>query len=92
MIQITEHKDLELRNRIVELEFNSVEEFFMYIMESRANGQHTQARELFNGLSEGMQGQMAAFFRWVEETFYYDAENGELQDQITELKRYFNYK
>ena len=49
------------------LGFDTIEQYFGYIVESRYNGQHTQAKELFYYLEEGMQGQRVAFFRWLED-------------------------
>jgi hypothetical protein len=49
------------------LGFRKIEQYYGYIVESRANGQHTQARELFEDLCEGMQGQQVEFFRWLQE-------------------------
>lgn len=34
-----------------DLSLSSIEEYFEYILDSRTNGQHTQAKELFNELS-----------------------------------------
>ena len=49
------------------LGFRKIEQYYGYIVDSRANGQHTQARELFADLCEGMQGQKVEFFRWLQE-------------------------
>jgi hypothetical protein len=46
-------------------EFDSMDDYFQYIVQSRNNGQHKQARELFFAMSEGMQGQRADFFEYV---------------------------
>ena len=48
-------------------DFDSIEDYFQYIVESRINGQHRQAKELFYALSEGMQGQRADFFEHIGE-------------------------
>lgn len=42
-------------------DMNDEFEFYAYIVESRLNGQHSQAKELFFMLSQGMQGQRAYF-------------------------------
>ena len=47
--------------------FDTIHEFYEYIVESRTNGQHSQAKGLFNCLSDDMQGQQVEFFRWLNE-------------------------
>ena len=49
------------------LGFRKIEQYFGYIVESRYNGQHTQVKELFYDLEEGMQGQRVAFYRWLQD-------------------------
>lgn len=76
------------------LQMDSIEDYFDYIMESKINGQHNQARQLFFCLSQddGMQhkGQRSHFFDYISELYYYEAiHNGE-EDPIEELKKYFN--
>jgi hypothetical protein len=55
------------REDLKALGFRKIEQYFGYIVESRYNGQHTQAKELFYDLEEGMQGQRVAFYRWLPE-------------------------
>lgn len=74
------------------LEMETIEDYFEYILESKANGQHTQARELFRELSEGMQGQRADFFNWAETTYYYEAQDSDEQDELGALREYFRRK
>jgi hypothetical protein len=74
---------------IDELGFEFLEDYFDYILESKINGQHKQARELFNKLSEGMQGQRAAFFDYVETLYHYETSE-ETGNPFEELKEYFN--
>lgn len=71
-----------------ELGFNTIEEYFDYILESRANGNHRQARRLFYDLEDGMQGPRRDFFDYVEATYYYDACDNGTEDAIRELKQY----
>ena len=66
------------------LDMPSIEEYFQYVIDSRVNGQHTQSKELFRHLSEGMQGQRANFFRWYEESYT------PTESDRRELKKYFN--
>jgi hypothetical protein len=42
------------REDLKALGFRKIEQYFGYIVESRYNGQHTQAKELFYDLEEGM--------------------------------------
>ena len=67
------------------LSMETIEEYFEYILESKINGQHKQAIYLFKDLdSDGMKGQRAQFFWYVEENF----ENIDIE----KLKRYFSIK
>ncbi len=52
-----------------QLGFETQEEYFGYIVDSRSNGNHKQARELFSRLSDGMQGEKVSFWNWVGESF-----------------------
>lgn len=54
--------------------FSDIIDFYAYIVESRINGQHKQAKELFFMLSEGMQGERAYFLNEYlkHETFYFE--------------------
>jgi len=69
------------------LELETIEDYFSYIIESKINGQHIQARALCMQLSEG---QKDDFLDWVETTYHYDAEPGEMADEISKLKVYLN--
>ena len=68
--------------------FESLEDYFDYILESKINGQHTQARDLFSKLSEGMQGERVAFFDYVESLYHYETSE-EKGNPFEELKKYF---
>ena len=76
-------------DKLKELQLDTIEDYYEYILDSKANGQHTQARELFRGLSEGMQGQRADFFEWAEVTYYYEAQDSDEMDELGALKEYF---
>lgn len=71
------------------LDMETIEDYFEYIIASKVNGQHAQARELFRELSEGMQGQRAAFFEWAEASYYYEAQDSDEQDELGALREYF---
>jgi len=73
-------------------------ETFEYILESKRNGNHTQARELFFSLSAGMQGNKAEFFRYMEENYYademaaYDRSPHWIPNPIDRLKAYLYFQ
>ena len=71
---------------IHEYGFETLEDYFDYIIESRFNGQHKQARELFNALGNEQQGH---FFNYYEVTYHYEAHNDGLETTyVQELKDY----
>jgi hypothetical protein len=75
-----------------ELDFSTEEEYFDYIMESKINGQHAQARGLFHKMEPF---EKAKFFDYVEELYYYEAHDTQpdFSDEMSEfdlLKIYFN--
>lgn len=77
-------------------EFNSIEDYFDYIIESKINGVHSQSKQLFNDLSdnEGMQklGQKNHFFNYVNTLYNYDLSKESMIEFMDELIKYFNYK
>ena len=54
---------------IKELDFNTIEEYFEYILDSRANGQRKQAQELYKKLSTRQKND---FENWFDVYTYYD--------------------
>lgn len=70
------------------LDMKNMDEYYAYIIDSKINGQHKQSHELFNELSDSQQ---IAFFDWIEEAYFYEAEdNGEdMGSELYELKQYF---
>jgi hypothetical protein len=77
---------------IHEYGFDTIDEYFDYILESRTNGQHKQARELFSDLSEQQQQD---FLYYVGDFFAYEVEydeNGDRIDPVTEIKTYLKIK
>jgi hypothetical protein len=72
---------------IISYGFYSIHEYFDYIIESRTNGQHKQAKSLFKDLTDddGMLhlGQKTMFFRYMEDIGFND-------ESIEEYKEYFN--
>lgn len=51
------------KKKIKELDFETIEEYFQYIIESTNNGQHKQSKELFKELSYD---QKREFRDWIE--------------------------
>lgn len=71
------------RATLAMLEMTIIEDYFEYIIDSRTNG---QAKSLFNELSDTQQ---SAFFDWVEQTYYYDADD--MSEYISEMQNIKNY-
>ena len=75
------------KDKIESMGFDNIEDYFEYILESKNNEQHAQAKELFGKLGRK---QVREFFDYVEVTYYYDAmDNGETSSMV-ELLRYFH--
>jgi hypothetical protein len=64
----------------------SLDEYFEYIVESKANGQHEQAKVLFSMMSEGQQEQ---FFKYVDEAYFYEVDNDEFVSEMIDFRNYF---
>lgn len=67
------------------LEMTIIEDYFETIMDNRS-GQPLQAKTLFDQLSDK---QKSEFFDWVEQTYYYDADD--MSEYITEMQNIKNY-
>ena len=74
------------KSTLAMLEMASIEEYFEVIIDSRSSGQALQAKELFDKLSYVQQ---LLFFDWVEQTYYYEAED--MSEYITEMQNIRNY-
>jgi len=75
-----------------DLGFATLEEYFDYILASKENGQHTQAKELFHKMDAL---EKSNFFDYIEELYYYEEQDNkaEYSDEMSEfdlLKIYFN--
>jgi hypothetical protein len=68
-----------------EYELDTIEEYYEYIINSKALGLSVLAREMFNKLSEE---QKLKFFGWAEAAYYYDAHDC---DEMSELQNLINY-
>jgi len=77
--------------------FLYLEEYFEYILDSRTNGQHKQAKSLFNTLSSRAEVSMSEksqrdqFFEWAETFLHYEAQDNEFGSITEELEKYFGY-
>ena len=73
------------------------EEYFEYIIDSKINGQHKQAKALFNKLSSradvsmSEKSQRDEFFEWAETFLHYEAQDNEFGSITEELEKYFGY-
>jgi hypothetical protein len=65
----------------------SLHEYFEYIVEQKANGQHELAKVLFSMMSEDQQEQ---FFEYVDVTFFYEVDNDEFTSEMINFRDYFN--
>lgn len=70
-----------------ENDFANIEEYFSYIMESKINGQHKQAKEFYRQLSESQKND---FFDYVDTLYHYEIENDNDREELSELQNYFN--
>jgi hypothetical protein len=64
----------------------SLEEYFEYILDSKTNGQHKQAKELFGELSDE---QKEAFFVFAETLYFYEVDEDELNSEMINFRNYF---
>ena len=73
------------KKQIQGLDFETLEDYFDYIIESKANGQRKQAKELFNELSNEQKRQ---FFDYVDTAYYYDEHDNNVKGMTAELVNY----
>lgn len=76
------YSDPSVEKLIHSYDFNSLYELFNYILESRTNGQHKQARAIFNMLPESINTERWEFLLFLEYVCDLDVE---------EWKQYLNY-
>ena len=69
------------------LDFNTIQEYFEYILDSRTNGQRKQAQELYKKLSTRQKND---FENWFDVYTYYDrADEGETtSESINDMLEY----
>jgi len=70
-------------------DFDTIEDYFNYIIDSKINGQRAQAVELYKGLSNR---QKLAFNNWVLTYYYYEAADfgDNLHANLATLTEYLN--
>lgn len=73
------------KKQIQGLDFEKIEDYFDYIIESKTNGQRTQARKLFKKLSNE---QKKEFFNYIETAYYYDQHDNNVVGMSAELVNY----
>ena len=71
------------------LELDTIEDYFDYILDSKINGNSKQSKELFCKLSQGMQGQRAAFFDYIEALYAFDLNEPEAREEFEALKSFY---
>lgn len=69
------------------LEFNTIQEYFEYILDSRTNGQRKQAQELYKKLSTKQKNE---FENWFDVYTYYDRadEDETTSESINDMLKY----
>ena len=71
------------------LDFETLYEYFEYIVDSRTNGNRQQAKELYKDLSAK---QKTEFANWFDAFMHYETpENGELCECETKLSEMLKY-
>jgi len=74
---------------IKSLDFDTIEDYFNYIVDSKTNGNRGQAQELFKALSTRQKDE---FTRWYLAFYYYDAvdNNTTAEHEYLNLITYLN--
>jgi hypothetical protein len=76
-----------------ELGFETQEEYFEYILESRTNGNLKQSRELYhNLLNVGLRSENADFWNWLGESFCSEMTHEETREFFREWRKFFNIR
>jgi len=70
-------------------DFDTIEDYFQYIIDSKINGQKSQAKELYNNLSTR---QKDAFNRWFLVYYWYDSADNDanVANEWSNLQTYLN--
>ena len=70
-----------------DLDFETREELFDYILESKINGQKKQSLELFNALPDREHRQM--FIDYVSDMYHYEAMHNDQQEELSETLKFY---
>jgi hypothetical protein len=73
--------------KIKSLDFDTLDEYFEYILDSRTNGNKQQARELYKDLSPS---QKLAFNNWFCSFTFYDREEETESEALNNMLNYLN--
>lgn len=78
-------------NKLKELQFQSMQEYFEYVIASWLNGNKQQTRELFHELRQDTyvgeyMSQRECFFKYFEESMPYDVDT--MEEKKKEFKKY----
>ena len=68
-------------------DFDTIEDYFNYIIDSKINGQRAQAVELYSALSDK---QKLQFTRFADTLLHYDAADTEDENYLSNLLTYLN--
>ena len=67
---------------VQQLDFEYIEDYFDYILDSRTNGQHKQAKELFLKLSDKQKKQFFEYVSSLTQTEDFETFEQEFEDYI----------
>jgi len=68
-------------------DFETIEDYFNYIIDSKINGQKSQAKELYNNLSTRQKNYFTAY---VDAAYHYEAADAEDETSIANILTYLN--
>lgn len=79
---------MQLRKELSQYgDFETLEEYNDYIIESRINGQHKQAKQLYNNFTSQ---ERAQFWDYIETAYHYEIDTPqEMADTLQKLGNYF---
>lgn len=69
-----------------DLDFNTWDELYQYILESKINGQHKQSKNLYKSLGISYKEQ---FEQWLKDLFFSDNMSEEEQKEFNKLIEYY---
>jgi|LakMenE01Jun11ns_1017448.scaffolds.fasta_scaffold9864057_2 hypothetical protein len=69
-----------------DLDFDTWDELYLYILKSKINGQHKQSKSIYKSLEIVRQEQ---FEEWLKDLFFMDATNKKEQEEFNKLIDYY---